>query len=50
MLSMVLFCIGQNVGLFWIKEATSWIRVSHVMENVLSIVFWLFLFVAMKKK
>ena len=35
----------------WIREATSWIRVSCVMENVLSIVFWLFfLFVAMKKK
>ena len=50
MVSMVSFCIGQNAGLFWIKEATGWIRVSCVMENVLSIMFWLFLFVATKKK
>ena len=42
--SMVLFCIGWNVELFWIKEATGWIRVLCVMENVLSIVFWLFVF------
>ena len=50
MVSMVLFCFGQNVGFFWIKESTDWIRVSCVMENVLSTVFWLFLFVAMRKK
>ena len=48
--SMVLFCIGQNVGLFWIKEATGQIRVLCVMENDLSIEFWLFFVCSYEEK
>ena len=33
-----------NCGMFWIKEATGWIKVSCMMGNVLFTVVWLFFF------
>ena len=47
---MVLFCIGQNAGLLWIKEATGWIRVSGVIGSILSVVFWLFFVCSYEEK
>ena len=39
-----------NAEMFWIKEETSWVRVSGMMGNVLFTVFWLFYVCSYKEK